>query len=477
MPCCPASACAPLPCARTCLAAPCPCAPRCPAPMRPYPALRALLRECYYRPLLREVLPPAAAALGAVTLGATTCCCPRCCRAVPLGAAACCCHPRALQRATLSRSSRRLALSAAVTAFASAAFATATIATGTVTDAMATPTVLALDAEGRSLGFESWLEDFHQYLQSVTQDIATSRVSLRTTPPCSNTRCLALPLTFPALSDLATVANEGGRSGDGRSGGGGQQELEPLCVAACAPSSTGAVPAEALLSVPVTLADPTSELVYAHPSTVLSCLVVPSDSSGSIDGVTLLLLTQRPLAARHAWRHLQGSGSGGADSGGARSPRIGGVGGTGVGGAGSGDEPVNMSLPPPSSLPAIPDPVSDLARATSPTVPRSLAALVSAHASSTATASSFVAELAGFAATCRRAYLAGLVSASSCPLSVGGELSLGCDVLEDIQFKLEYQQYPLSIQTHYVAPGRHHPAHWRATRRVLRYLAGLASRT
>ncbi|CAI7799981.1 unnamed protein product [Closterium sp. NIES-53] len=151
--------------------------------------------------------------------------------------------------------------------------------------------------------------------------------------------CLALPLTFPALSDLATVANEGGRSGDGRSGGGGQQELEPLCVAACAPSSTGAVPAEALLSVPVTLADPTSELVYAHPSTVLSCLVVPSDSSGSIDGPVAVDFGGQGVVGGGDAEGVgfEGSGSGGADSGGARSPRIGGVGGTGVGGAGSGD--------------------------------------------------------------------------------------------------------------------------------------------
>ncbi|CAI7769719.1 unnamed protein product, partial [Closterium sp. NIES-53] len=30
--------------------------------------------------------------------------------------------------------------------------------------------------------------------------------------------------------------------------------------------------------------------------------------------------------------------------------------------------------------------------------------------------------------------------------------------------------YPLSILAHYVAPGRHRPEHWEATKRVVRYL-------
>ncbi|CAI7897203.1 unnamed protein product [Closterium sp. NIES-54] len=388
-----------------------------------------------------------------------------------------------------------------------------------------------------------------------------------TTPPLPPTTlgCLALPLTFPALSDLATVADQGG----------------------CA------VPAEALLLVPVTLADPTSGLVYAHPSTVLSCLVVPSDSSGSSEGGdpaaantatsrrSPRLETPPGFPPRVSSPPLQpdavdfggpdvvggddaegagsggavsgGAGSGGADSGGATSPLVGGLGGTGTRGATSGGalqslpqwpifleqpssslpeptptcttppllfpppdlsrpllppnspmsappryspfpisltrcrvplscaaspttscvtrEPVVLPLPPPSPLPAILDPVSDLARAAHPTIPCCLAARVTPRASST------VAELAGFAATCRRAYLAGLVFASSCPPSVGGELAVRCDVLEERQFELEYLSYPLSIRTRYVAPGRHHPAHLQAARRVLRYLVRLSSRT
>ncbi|CAI7732864.1 unnamed protein product [Closterium sp. NIES-53] len=380
-------------------------------------------------------------------------------------------------------------------------------------------------------------------------------------PPPAILGCLALPLTFPTLSDLITVANGGGRSGAGGSGGGGHQELEPSCVAACAPTST----------------------VHAHPSTVLSSLVVPSASSGSTEGgdpTAADTATSRcsprletppgfppwtsspplqPIAADFrglgvvgggdAW----GAGSGGAASGGARCPLVGGVGGigaggavvggAGAGGAGSGGalqslprlpifleqpssslpeptptctsppllfpprdsplpalaryvplsvslterrepvscaaspapsrvtrEPVVLSLPPPSSLPAIPDPVSNLAHVARLTIPCCLATLVTAPASSPAVACASVAELAGFATTCCHAYLAGLVSASLYPPSVGGELALGCDVLEDRQLELEYPPYPLSIQTRYVVPGRHHPAHWRAARRVLRFL-------
>ncbi|CAI7868749.1 unnamed protein product [Closterium sp. NIES-54] len=382
-------------------------------------------------------------------------------------------------------------------------------------------------------------------------------------PPPAVLGCLVLPLTFRALLDLITVTNEGDRSGAGGSGGGGHQELEPSCVAACAPTST----------------------VYAHPSTVLSCLVVPSASSGSTEGVdptaadtatsrrSPRLETPPGFPPRTSSPPLQpvaadfggpvvvgdgdvgGAGSGGAASGGARSPLVGGVGGTGAGGAGAGGggsggalqslsrrpifleqpssslpeptptcttppllfpppdsplpaparyvtlsvsltrcrelvscaaspapsrvtrEPVVLPLPPPSSLLVVPDPVSDLARVARSTIPCCLAALVTAPASSPSSACALLAELACFATTCRRAYLAGLVSASSCPPSDGSELALGCDVLEDRQFELEYLLYPLSIRTRYIAPGRHHPAHWRAARRVLRYLVRIASRT
>ncbi|CAI7750553.1 unnamed protein product [Closterium sp. NIES-53] len=437
------------------------------------------------------VLPPTAAALGA----AATCVrcpvlpcpalappCPEC---YYIATAAC--VAAACTTAGPAKPPCRAAFAAAAAA-AATALATATAA---VIAAMATPTVLALDAEGHPIQFESWLED------------------------------------------LTIVADEGGRSGAGRSGGGGHQELEPSCVATCAPTCT----------------------VYAHPSFVLSCLVVPSASSGSTEGgdPTVADTTtsrrsprfetppgflprtssppQQPVIADFGGPGVveggdaKGSSSGGAASGGARSPLVDGVGGTGAGGASAGGagsggalqslprrpifleqpssslpeptptcttppllfpppdspllalaryislsvyltgrrvpvscaaspatprvprEPVVLPLPTLSSLHVVPDPMSDLARAARPTIPCCLAALVTTPASSRATASALVAELAGFAATCRCAYLAGLVSASSCPPSVGGELVFGCDVLEDRQIELEYLPYPLSIRT------------------------------
>ncbi|CAI7812900.1 unnamed protein product [Closterium sp. NIES-53] len=75
---------------------------------------------------------------------------------------------------------------------------------------------------------------------------------------------------------------------------------------------------------------------------------------------------------------------------------------------------VVLPQPPASSLPQVPDPESDLARAASST-------------------------LVDFAARSRLDYVASLVteSGSVCPPSVGGELALGSDVLEDRQFELE----------------------------------------
>ncbi|CAI7879311.1 unnamed protein product, partial [Closterium sp. NIES-53] len=99
---------------------------------------------------------------------------------------------------------------------------------------------------------------------------------------------------------------------------------------------------------------------------------------------------------------------------------------------------VVLLLPPPSSLPNIPDTVSDCARAASPTVTRCLATLVTDPTFLSAAASALVAELTDFAATCRLDYLPSFVSDSAHPASVRGELALGCDILEDRQFDLEY---------------------------------------
>ncbi|CAI7778472.1 unnamed protein product [Closterium sp. NIES-54] len=93
---------------------------------------------------------------------------------------------------------------------------------------------------------------------------------------------------------------------------------------------------------------------------------------------------------------------------------------------------VVLPEPPASSLPHVSDFESDLARAASPTVTRLLASVVTA-------AFALVTELVDFAARSRLDYVTSLVteSESVCPPSVGGELALGSDVLEDRQFELE----------------------------------------
>ncbi|CAI7866978.1 unnamed protein product, partial [Closterium sp. NIES-54] len=101
---------------------------------------------------------------------------------------------------------------------------------------------------------------------------------------------------------------------------------------------------------------------------------------------------------------------------------------------------VPLPAPPASSLPEVPDPESDRARAASPTVSRLLATAVTDPSFESATASALVAELLDFAAACRLDYASALVaeSASASPPSVGGECALGTDVLEDRQEDFEY---------------------------------------
>ncbi|CAI7748514.1 unnamed protein product, partial [Closterium sp. NIES-53] len=101
--------------------------------------------------------------------------------------------------------------------------------------------------------------------------------------------------------------------------------------------------------------------------------------------------------------------------------------------------PLHVPLPPPpeSSLPEVPDPESDQARAASPTVARLLATTVTDPSFESAAASALVAELLDFAAAYRLDYASALVADSvpASPPSVGGECALGMDVLED---RLEY---------------------------------------
>ncbi|CAI7829745.1 unnamed protein product [Closterium sp. NIES-53] len=100
---------------------------------------------------------------------------------------------------------------------------------------------------------------------------------------------------------------------------------------------------------------------------------------------------------------------------------------------------VPLPAPPESSLPEVPDPESDRARAASPTNARLLATAVTDPSFESAAASALVAELLDFAAACRLDYASTLVAESvpASPPSVGGEYALGTDVLEDRQEDFE----------------------------------------
>ncbi|CAI7756650.1 unnamed protein product [Closterium sp. NIES-53] len=100
---------------------------------------------------------------------------------------------------------------------------------------------------------------------------------------------------------------------------------------------------------------------------------------------------------------------------------------------------VPLPAPPESSLPPVPEPESDRARAASPTVSCLLATAVTDPSFESTAASALVAELLDFAAACHLDYATALVaeSASASPPSVGGECALGTDVLEDSQEEFE----------------------------------------
>ncbi|CAI7889874.1 unnamed protein product [Closterium sp. NIES-54] len=100
---------------------------------------------------------------------------------------------------------------------------------------------------------------------------------------------------------------------------------------------------------------------------------------------------------------------------------------------------VALPSPPASSLHHIPNPESDLARVASPTITRLLATVVTDPSFESTATFALVTELVNFATTCRLNYVVSLIteSESVCPPSVGGELALGCDILEDRQFELE----------------------------------------
>ncbi|CAI7858097.1 unnamed protein product [Closterium sp. NIES-53] len=100
---------------------------------------------------------------------------------------------------------------------------------------------------------------------------------------------------------------------------------------------------------------------------------------------------------------------------------------------------VPLPTPPESSLPEVPDPESDRARAASPTVARLLATAVNDPSFEFVAASALVAELLDFAAASNLDYASALVVefVPASPPSVGGECALGTDVLEDRQEDFE----------------------------------------
>ncbi|CAI5984880.1 unnamed protein product [Closterium sp. NIES-64] len=148
-----------------------------------------------------------------------------------------------------------------------------------------------------------------------------------------------------------------------------------------------------------------------------------------------------------------GAGPGGARTGGTGAAGAGGAAGVGAGGAGAvtaggatgagavGGAGAGGTAGVGVGDPGAGDSESDSLRAASPIITRLLATLTFV---STA-ASTLVAELVDFAATCHLDYAASLVaeSESVCPPSVGGESVLGTDVLENM--KEEFQCFAAAV--------------------------------
>ncbi|CAI7783719.1 unnamed protein product [Closterium sp. NIES-54] len=99
--------------------------------------------------------------------------------------------------------------------------------------------------------------------------------------------------------------------------------------------------------------------------------------------------------------------------------------------------PLRVPLPPPpqSSLPAVLDPESDLARAASPSVPHLLATVVTDRSFESTAAFALVAELIDFAAAFRLDYATNLVAQceSDCLPSVKGDCALGMNAAMDAE--------------------------------------------
>ncbi|CAI7893767.1 unnamed protein product [Closterium sp. NIES-54] len=96
-----------------------------------------------------------------------------------------------------------------------------------------------------------------------------------------------------------------------------------------------------------------------------------------------------------------------------------------------------LPSPPESSLTVSSHPITDYYRVARPVVSCILASLVTDPRASPSSVSALTAAIAGFASTRRLDYATCVVAAPP-PLSVGGESALGCDILEDRQFEVDF---------------------------------------
>ncbi|CAI7857564.1 unnamed protein product [Closterium sp. NIES-53] len=98
-----------------------------------------------------------------------------------------------------------------------------------------------------------------------------------------------------------------------------------------------------------------------------------------------------------------------------------------------------LPSPPESSLTVSSHPITYYYHAARPVVSRVLASLVTEPRASSSSVSALTAAVADFASTHRLDYATRVVAAPPpCLLSIGGEFALGCDVLEDKKFELEF---------------------------------------
>ncbi|CAI7932047.1 unnamed protein product [Closterium sp. NIES-54] len=107
-----------------------------------------------------------------------------------------------------------------------------------------------------------------------------------------------------------------------------------------------------------------------------------------------------------------------------------------------------LPSPPESSLTISSHPITEYYRAARPVASRILASLVTDPRASPSSVSALTAAVADFGSTRHLDYATRVVAAPPPrPLSVGGESALGCDVLEERQFELEFLTTALVFAT------------------------------